>query len=106
MWSILLMVLARRGWPSPPISSAVYLTSFGPCRVSKVGQENNNVRLSACGELMKGGGSERRKEQRGEKLQPLLGPLEQEEAQRCILKIYLTFEMQTGIFGSFLILNH
>lgn len=53
MWSILLMVLARRDWPSPPISPAVYLTSFGQCCVSKIRQGNNNVRLSTYGEVMK-----------------------------------------------------
>lgn len=59
MWSILLMVLARRDWPSPPISPAVYLTSFGECRVSKIRQGNNNVRLSTYGGVMKERGTER-----------------------------------------------
>lgn len=47
------MVLARRDWPSPPISSAVYLTSFGLRRVSKIRKGNNNVWLSTYGEVMK-----------------------------------------------------
>lgn len=53
MWSNLLMVLARRDWPSPPISPAVYLTSFGEHRVSRIRQGNNNVELSTYGGVMK-----------------------------------------------------
>ncbi len=62
VWSILLMVLARRDWPYPPISPAVYLTSFGQCCVSKIRQRNNNVQLSTYGEVMKERGMEWREE--------------------------------------------
>lgn len=85
------MVLARRDWPSPPISSAVYLTSFGPCGVSKIRQENNNVRLSTSGELMKGGGrsggrrSGENEHEAKKKIRQLFGLLEHEELQRSIL---------------------
>lgn len=69
MWSILLMVLAGGDWPSPPISPAVYLTSFGECGVSKIRRGNNNARLSTYGEVMKGerdgaGGRRGEKEER------------------------------------------
>lgn len=60
------MVLARRDWPSPPISPTVYLTSFGWRRVSKIRQGNNNVRLSTYGGVMKGRGTGWREEKRAQ----------------------------------------
>lgn len=78
LWSILLMVLAGRDRPSPPISLAVYLTSFGECFVSKIKQGNNNTWLSTYGEVMKERGMEWGKksegnEHRSKELQPTTG---------------------------------